>query len=85
LHSGDTVRFRSVPNYYDPTDRARVIDYLLERQGRGEVVTGLLYVDESVRDMHEMNETPQSPLVDIPYEKLCPGGAELGKLMERFR
>jgi 2-oxoglutarate ferredoxin oxidoreductase subunit beta len=85
FHSGDTVRFRSVPNDYDPTDRARVIDYLLERQGRGEVVTGLLYVDESVRDMHEMSETPQSPLVDIPYEKLCPGGAELEKLMERFR
>lgn len=85
MHSGDTVHFRSVPEGYDPTDRARVVDYLLERQGRGEVVTGLLYMDESVRDMHEMHGTPETPLVDVPYERLCPGADELAKLMGRFR
>jgi 2-oxoglutarate/2-oxoacid ferredoxin oxidoreductase subunit beta len=85
MHSGDTVQFRSLPDDYDPTDRARVVDYLLERREHGEVVTGLLYVDESVRDMHELNGTPETALVDVPYEKLCPGRAELAELMERFR
>ena len=85
MHSGDSVQFRSVPDGYDPTDREAVVDYLLERQGHGEVVTGLLYVDESVRDMHELNGTPQAPLVNIPYEELCPGADQLAKLLQRFR
>jgi 2-oxoglutarate ferredoxin oxidoreductase subunit beta len=85
MHSGDVVQFRSVPDDYDPTDRAAVLDYLLERQQQGEVVTGLLYVDESAGDMHETNSTPATPLVDIPYETLCPGRDELAKLMQRFR
>src|SRR5438270_4776379 len=61
MHSGDVVEFRSVPEDYDPTDRAAVNDYLLERKGHGEIVTGLLYVDESAPEMHELNGTPQSP------------------------
>jgi 2-oxoglutarate/2-oxoacid ferredoxin oxidoreductase subunit beta len=85
MHSGDAVQFRSVPDGYDPTNREAVVDYLLERQGKGEVVTGLLYVDESVRDMHELNRTPRTPLVDIPYEDLCPGADQLATLLQRFR
>lgn len=85
MHSGGDVVFRSVPEDYDPTDRARVSNYLLERQGHGEVVTGLLYVDESVSDMHEMNGTPLTALVEVPYQKLCPGGEQLSVLMKRFR
>jgi len=85
MHNGDAVQFRSVPDGYDPTDRERVVEYLLERQGRGEVVTGLLYVDESVRDMHELNGTIKTPLVDVPHEDLCPGAEELAKLLQRFR
>jgi 2-oxoglutarate/2-oxoacid ferredoxin oxidoreductase subunit beta len=85
MHNGDAVQFRSVPDGYDPTNREAVVDYILERQGHGEVVTGLLYVDESVRDMHELNGTPQTPLVDIPYEELCPGADQLATLLQQFR
>jgi 2-oxoglutarate/2-oxoacid ferredoxin oxidoreductase subunit beta len=85
MHSGDVVQFRRVPEGYDPTDRERVVDYLLERQTQGEIVTGLLYVDEGVRDMHELSGTTATPLVDLPYEALCPGSDELTKLLTRFR
>ena len=85
MHNGDAVRFRSVPMEYDPTDRVRVAEYLTSRQSKGEVVTGLLYVDESQPDMHELNGTPAGPLVDVPYQKLCPGKNELAALMKRFR
>ena len=84
LHDGSVVRFRSVPQGYDPTDRDAVVEYLEERQGEGEIVTGLLYVDESVEDMHELNRTPEVPLAQLPYEKLCPGADALAKLQDRF-
>ena len=49
------------------------------------MVTGLLYVDESVDDMHELNNTVDMPLTEVPYSKLSPGSAALDKLQESFR
>jgi 2-oxoglutarate ferredoxin oxidoreductase subunit beta len=85
MHDGSVVRFTGVPKDYDPTDRHRVTSYLQEHQSQGEVVTGLLYLDESVPDLHEMNNTPDGALSKIPYEKLCPGAEELAKLQEEYR
>jgi 2-oxoglutarate ferredoxin oxidoreductase subunit beta len=85
MHDGSAVLFTSVPKDYDPTDRRKVIDYLEEHQTKGEIVTGLLYMDETVSDVHEMNQTTETPLSKLPYEKVCPGAAELDKLQEEFR
>jgi len=85
MHDGSVVRFRTVPVGYDPTDRQRVMAYLQERQAKGEVVTGLLYVDETVPDLHEMNNTPEISLTEVPYEKLCPGAEALNQLQDEYR
>ena len=84
MHDGSLVRFSAVPEGYDPRDRANVFHYL-QHQGQGVIPTGLLYLDESVPDMHEMNNTSDMPLVQIPFESLCPGSSALEKLMEDFR
>lgn len=85
MHDGSVVRFRAVPAGYDPANRRAVLDYLHEHQGKGEVVTGLLFLDESVGDLHEMNQTSETPLSRLAYEKLCPGASELDRLQEEFR
>ncbi len=85
MHDGSLVRFRAVPEGYDPTDRSSVFAYLQERSTLGEITTGLLYIDESVGDIHARNGTPDQPLAHIPYQKLCPGSAELERLQESFR
>jgi 2-oxoglutarate/2-oxoacid ferredoxin oxidoreductase subunit beta len=85
MHDGSTVRFKGVPPNYDPTDRGKVMDYLEEHHGQGEVVTGLLYLDENVPDMHEMNKTTDIALTKVPYQKLCPGAEALQSLQEGFR
>ena len=85
MHDGSVVNFRSVPEGYDPTDRQKVMSYLQERQNSGEIVTGLLFADETVPDLHEMNNTCDEPLGQLPYEKLCPGREALDHLQEEFR
>ena len=85
MHDGSIVRFKGVPPDYDPTDRRKVYDYLTEHQGKGEVLTGLLYVDESVADLHELSGTPDEALSKMPYEKLCPGSKVLSELQEEYR
>ncbi len=85
MHDGSTVRFRSVPDGYDPHDRQKVQEYIRERHDRGEIATGLLYVDENSTDVHEMNNTPDVALAKVPFATLCPGSAVLAKLQDDFR
>ena len=85
MHDGSIVRFTSVPDGYDPANRQRVTDYLYEQQSRQEVPTGLLFVDESTADMHEMGNSSAAPLTSLPFERLCPGSGKLAELMEEYR
>jgi 2-oxoglutarate ferredoxin oxidoreductase subunit beta len=85
MHNGGILKFTTVPADYDPTDRRRVTTYLQEHAGTGEILTGLLYVDESTADFHETSQTSEAPLTAIPYETLCPGAGMLEKLQEEFR
>jgi 2-oxoglutarate ferredoxin oxidoreductase subunit beta len=85
MHDGSLMRFRSVPAGYDPTDRLAAVAYLQERHAAGEVVTGLVYATEEVPDLHELSATPAEPLATLPFDRLCPGSAELGRLQDGFR
>jgi 2-oxoglutarate ferredoxin oxidoreductase subunit beta len=85
MHDGSVLRFRSVPDGYDPQDRAKVMTYLQERHQKGEILTGLLFVDELTPDLHQANQTTETPLSRVPFEKLCPGSAALDNLQEDFR
>jgi 2-oxoglutarate ferredoxin oxidoreductase subunit beta len=59
-HDGSVVRLRKLHADYDPGDRIRAMSYVQEHAARGEVVTGLLYVDTDACDLHQ---------------QLCPGSA----------
>jgi 2-oxoglutarate ferredoxin oxidoreductase subunit beta len=85
LHDGSTVRLRSTTPDYSPTDREKAYRHVRSCQKRGEVATGLLFIDEAGRCMHDMNRTVETPLAELPFETLCPGKAALDALMERYR
>ena len=48
-------------------------------------MTGLLYIDESGAEMHELNQSSATPMRDLPYEVLCPGPEALQKLQDEYR
>jgi 2-oxoglutarate/2-oxoacid ferredoxin oxidoreductase subunit beta len=85
MHDGSVLKFRSVPEGYDPTDRQKVMSFLIDKRNSGEIVTGLLFVDEEPGNMHEQNNTSTTPLCRLPYEQLCPGAAALEELQSEFR
>src|SRR5262245_19808130 len=84
MHDGSVVRFSKVAPDYDPRDRQAVYAYLQARQKKGEVPTGLLFIDEKSPDMHDLNATIETPLAQLPFEKLCPGSAVLDKIQAAF-
>jgi 2-oxoglutarate/2-oxoacid ferredoxin oxidoreductase subunit beta len=85
LHDGSTVRLRRVAPDYDPANRETVWRYLYEQQRVGEVPVGLLFLDERGVEMHEGNKTVDGPLMEVPFEDLCPGSVALAELMEEYR
>jgi 2-oxoglutarate/2-oxoacid ferredoxin oxidoreductase subunit beta len=85
MHDGSVVRFRKVDSDYDPRDRDAAYAYVRARQAKGEVVTGLLHIDENAADMHGVSGTVDTPLVELPYEELCPGSSALAELMDEYR
>jgi len=85
MHDGSMVRFRQVGDDYDPTNRDAAYAHVRALQEKGEVVTGLVYIDSGTADMHGVSNTVERPLVDLPFETLCPGSAALEALMEEYR
>jgi len=85
MHDGSIVRLRPTTEGYDPTDRASAYAHVRACQARGEIATGLLFMDTSGEEMCDALRLPSAPLIDVPFEELCPGAAALDRLMERFR
>lgn len=85
MHDGSIIKLRKVADDYDPTKRDQAYAYIRSHQERGELVTGLLYVSEDSKDMHEQLGTIPETLTTVPYADLCPGSAALDKLQEQFR
>jgi 2-oxoglutarate ferredoxin oxidoreductase subunit beta len=85
LHDGSRILLRKVAKDYSVGNRGEAIEYIRDRQRAGEIVTGLLYIDEGEPDMHGVNGTAEMPLNQLPYEALCPGPEVLAKLQARYR
>jgi 2-oxoglutarate ferredoxin oxidoreductase subunit beta len=85
LHDGSQIVLRKVDRDYDPTDRAFVYSFLEKHQVAGEIITGLLYYDDSQREMHDLSQICDEPLSSLDCRDLCPGRAALASLQDRFR
>jgi 2-oxoglutarate ferredoxin oxidoreductase subunit beta len=85
LHDGSKIVFRKVNEEYDPTSRAAAFSFLRDSVNAGEIITGLLYINEESEDMHELSGSVDRPLAKIPYDELNPGPEKLADLMDRYR
>jgi 2-oxoglutarate ferredoxin oxidoreductase subunit beta len=85
MHDGSVVKLHKVDEEYDSSDRRAVIDYLSDASAKGEIATGLLYLQEAGKDMHGFENTVDEPLVGLPYAELCPGSAALAALQKEWR
>jgi 2-oxoglutarate ferredoxin oxidoreductase subunit beta len=85
MHDGSKIRLRKADKEYDPSDRSSVMHYLEERREKGEVVTGLLFIDEELPEMHVISKTEEFPLAGREFGDLSPGSEALAKLQKGMR
>ena len=84
-HDGKFLRLRKLKADYDPTDRLQAMNQVQIHQARGEVLTGLLYVDADATDLHAAMNTTATPLNALDAQKLCPGASAMAKLNASLR
>jgi 2-oxoglutarate ferredoxin oxidoreductase subunit beta len=84
-HDGSVLRLHKLHEDYDPTDRYAAMSYMQTHAARGEVVTGLLYVDPLATDLHTALNTSAVPLNTLRRAQLNPGKAALDKINDALR
>jgi 2-oxoglutarate/2-oxoacid ferredoxin oxidoreductase subunit beta len=84
-HDGKFLRLRKLKADYDPTDRLSAMHQVAIHQARGEVLTGLLYVDPDAGDLHAALNTSATALNALGKDKLCPGVERLARLNASLR
>jgi len=84
-HDGSRLRLRKLDEAYDAGDRLAAINHIQLHQARGEIVTGLLYIDPEADDLHEHLATSATALNKLAEADLCPGAAALQALNAELR
>ena len=76
-HDGSVLRLRKLAEGYDPGDRLAAMGHIAAHEARGEILTGLLYVNAAADDLHGHLKTVDVALNRLGDQDLCPGSAAL--------
>jgi 2-oxoglutarate ferredoxin oxidoreductase subunit beta len=85
MHDGSHLRIRKLDRDFDPADRFKALQALEETEARGEVLTGVLYLNTGKPTFLELLNMTDEPVATLPESKVRPGKAVLDSLMEELR
>lgn len=85
LHDGSRLILHKLDETHDARNADAALMTIRKRAAAGEVATGLLYIDEDQRDLHDVIGTAARPLNAVPMTELCPGSAKLESINARLR
>ncbi|MGA7708246.1 MAG: thiamine pyrophosphate-dependent enzyme, partial [Acidobacteriaceae bacterium] len=81
LHDGSHLRLRKLHDDYDPTDKVRAMNLLMEAHAKDEVLTGVFYVDTQKPDFTALLNMVDEPLATLAAERVRPGREVLAQIM----
>jgi 2-oxoglutarate ferredoxin oxidoreductase subunit beta len=85
MHDGSVIRLHKLEKDWDPQDRFSAMSAIHHAKQRGEILTGLLYINENASDLHKMLNTSERPLNALGQSDLCPGSEALAALNASLR
>jgi 2-oxoglutarate ferredoxin oxidoreductase subunit beta len=80
MHDGSVVILKKLDRDYDPKNRAEAMRVLEESNKDCCLITGLIYVDETVPTLFEHYNLPDEPLNRLTEERLRPSKETMEKL-----
>ena len=84
-HDGTMIALRKLDGDYDVHDRLGAMTFQQHHAAKGQIVTGLLYVEREADDLHGHLNTVPTPLNTLGEKELCPGSAALEKINASLR
>lgn len=84
LHDGSVIHLYK-DDKLDCTSRSSAMSAIQKYQDKGQILTGLLYVDPDSRDFHKIQSTVKQPLSDLSEDELCPGSRALTAINASLR
>jgi 2-oxoglutarate/2-oxoacid ferredoxin oxidoreductase subunit beta len=85
MHDGSRLRLRKLHEDYDPTNRMNAVRHLMEAHEKGEVLTGVFYVDTQKPNFVELLHMTETPLAHLPEAAVRPPKKVLDEVMESLR
>jgi len=85
MHDGSRLRLHKLEEDYDPTNRLKAVNRLNEAHEKGEVLTGVFYVNPQAPTFIDMLNITEQPLATLPESVVRPGREVLEQVMEELR
>jgi len=85
MHDGSHLRLRKLHENYDPTDRLKAMHALLDSHAKGEVLTGVFYIDTNKPSFVDLLNLSEHPLATLPENVVRPSPQALDEVMEELR
>src|SRR5947199_9713875 len=85
MHDGSHLRLRKLHEDYNPTNKVNAVKALMEAHDRGEVLTGVFYIDTIKPNFVALLNVTATPLAHLPQETVRPPKQVLDEIMESLR
>jgi 2-oxoglutarate ferredoxin oxidoreductase subunit beta len=85
MHDGSLLRLRKLAEDWEPMNRNSAVMAMQNARDKGEILTGLLFVDPDAADLHQILNTTGKPLNALEETDLCPGSIVLAQINDSSR
>lgn len=85
MHQGEDILLHKLAQNWNPEDRLSAANALLKARAKGEILTGLIYMEQDANELHDILNTCDTPLNELRESTLCPGNIVLEGINAGFR
>lgn len=85
LHDGSALQLQKLHQGWNPEDKLSAMIALQNSKEKGEILTGLVYIEPNTNALHDVLQTAKQPLNTLKENVLCPGVDALEALNESLR
>jgi len=80
LHDGSYIHLHKLEQSWEPNDRQSAVNAIINARNKGEILTGLIYLNTITEDLHQMIGMTEVPLNTLSETELNPGSVILKQI-----
>jgi 2-oxoglutarate ferredoxin oxidoreductase subunit beta len=84
MHDGSTLRLKKIETEYNPSDKMMALQTLDEHAQKGEVLTGVFYVNTERPNMLDQLNLDETPLHAMNADRARPSAGVLAEIMDEL-